>query len=329
MDALRNRLSSASSAVRVALVLFVVVWLVGPSALRAVVPIWLPFLVALGLEVHFFLGWRGSPPGRVRRDRAPQPIDRERFGYAAESDELILVRRGGEELWIPASAQADDDPDAFAEREPEPLELTPYLPERRPLRRARRFAAGIVVIAALAFVVWAVESRRGWSGLDADTRASATERFSAEASRVAGHRVAIRCDDAGEYVGAVQHADGVAFIGGRLAYLTPERCYDLYRLAFEGDVKFSQTARAIAVLAHEAWHLAGERDEGRTECYALQSGVELAQRLGLDEETARRMMRQQLAENASRRGRGAEYRVPAECRDRGELDLKPRSSEFP
>ena len=97
----------------------------------------------------------------------------------------------------------------------------------------------------------------------------------------------------------MQHADGVAIVGGDRTYITPEICFALYRLAFEDDVRGSQTARAIAVLAHESWHLRGESDEGTTECYALQSGVELGRRLGLDEGTARRMMAQQLAENRS------------------------------
>ena len=81
----------------------------------------------------------------------------------------------------------------------------------------------------------------------------ASARFSSEASRIVGRPVQIRCDESGDYVGAVQHADGVAAVGGRLAYLTPERCFDLYRLAFEGEISFSQMARALAVpLAHEA-----------------------------------------------------------------------------
>jgi hypothetical protein len=112
----------------------------------------------------------------------------------------------------------------------------------------------------------------------------------------------------------VQHAEGVAAIGGEIAFLVPERCYDLYRLAFEDEVRGSQTGRAIAVLAHEAWHLHGVRDEGTTECRALQSGVGLGQRLGLSEETARRLMRQQLTENALREGEALEYRVSADCR---------------
>jgi hypothetical protein len=41
------------------------------------------------------------------------------------------------------------------------------------------------------------------------------------------------------------------------------------------------------------------------------------------------MMRQQLVENALR-GRGdAEYLVPPQCHDGGELDLDPGSSRFP
>ena len=116
-------------------------------------------------------------------------------------------------------------------------------------------------------------------------------------------------------MGIVQHADGIAEVGGRNAYLTPEICYRLYRLAYKDDEgAFSQTARAIAVLAHEAWHLHGETDEGITNCYAFQSGVSLGRRLGLSEGTAARMMRQQLADNATYGRSAPEYLVPSECR---------------
>jgi hypothetical protein len=325
-----NRQRTARTALRVGLVLFVVAWLADWGDLQSRVSIWLPFAIALGLELHFFLGaWRREASRTARSDRGPQEMDLERYGFADEADELLLVRRGGEELWIPYSGETGEDLDeliAEAQEEPEP-EPRPRPSTRTGRRPVRQLLLGLGVIAALAGVAWVVE-RGGWDGLDADTRAAAVDRFSAEASRIARHPVTIRCDESGDYVGAVQHADGVAAVGGRLAYLTPERCYDLYRLAFEDDVTFSQTARAIAVLAHEAWHLRGVRDEGATECYALQSGVELGQRLGLSEGTARRMMRQQLAENALRGGI-SEYLVPADCRDGGALDLDPRSSRFP
>jgi hypothetical protein len=316
---------------RVALAAFVLAWLFGPDLLRSAVPVWLPFLIALGLELQFLLaGWRPSPAARP--DRRPQAIDRERYGYPDETEELLLVRDGEDELLIPYSGETGEEIDALiaeareqAQASSEPLPV----PDRRGRRPVRQFLVGLCVLGALAAIVWVAERQTGWDGLNADARAEAASRFSAEASRVVQRPVTIRCDESGDYVGAVQHADGVAAVGGRLAFLTPERCYDLYRLAFEGEVTFSQTARSLAVLAHEAWHLRGVRDEGTTECYALQSGVEIGERLGLSEETARQMMRQQLAENALRGGASTEYLVPPECRNGGSLDLNPSSSEFP
>jgi hypothetical protein len=317
---------------RIGLVAFVLAWLFGPYELRSTVPIWLPFLIALGLELQFFLGARQPASSRVRApDRGPQEVDRERFGSADSTDDLLLVREGGDELWIPYSGETDEEIEELIARAREQADEeapAPVVVAARG-RSLRGFLAGLGAIAVLALIVWFAESRRGWEALGADTRAEAAARFSSEASRIAGHEVTIRCDESGDYVGAVQHADGVAAVGGTLAYLVPDRCLDLYRLAFEGEVSFSQTARSLAVLAHEAWHLAGVRDEATTECYALQSGVDLGQRFGLSEGTARQMMRQQLAENALRGGASAEYLLPAECRDGGRLDLNPGTSGFP
>jgi hypothetical protein len=281
---------------RLGLALFVAAWIFDLGGLRSYVPVWLPFLIALGLELQLFLGaGRSAARQTGGSHRLPQTVDYERYGYLGLDD---------------------DEEDDEVEHVPEP---------RRPLRR---LLAGVAIAGVLAAVVW-FAGNRGWNGLDDETRAEAAARFSDEASRVVGRPVEIRCDEAGEFVGAVQHADGVAAVGGRLAYLTPEICHDLYRLAFRDEVTFSRTARAIAVLAHEAWHLRGERNEGVTECYALQSGVALGRRLGLDEDTARRMMRQQLAENRLRERGALEYLVPGECRDGGALDLDPGSSRFP
>ena len=289
-------------------------------------PIWLPFLIALGLEVQFFLG--AVRPARAGRpDRRPQAVDRERYGYADDTDDLLLVREGDEELWIPYSGETDEELSALiAEaRERREEDAGPAIVGgRRPLRR---LLAGLGLIGALALILWVAETRTGWDALDADTQARAAARFSDEASRIAEKPVTIHCDESGDYVGAVQHADGVAAVGGTFAFLTPERCLDLYRLAFKNEVTSSQTARALAVLAHEAWHLRGVRDEGTTECYALQAGVEIGQRLGLSEDRARQLMRQQLVENELRTS--PEYLVPADCRDGGRLDLDPDSTRFP
>ena len=79
---------------------------------------------------------------------------------------------------------------------------------------------------------------------------------------------------------------------------------------------FPRTARAIAVLAHEAQHLKGVRNEGLANCYGFQSGVEIGVNLGLPESRARAMMQEQLATNASDSGLNVQYRVPADCRVR-------------
>jgi hypothetical protein len=288
--------------VRVALVVFVLAWILGPGELREAVPILVVFLIALGLEVNFLVGALRNTPSPAR-DRGPQPVDRDRYGFEALED--------------------DDEDDEYDD------ELAPE-PERSSLASAiRRFALGVAVIAALVGAVWFVESRTGWSSVSGDDRATAVARFSAEASRIAGKEVSVRCDEARDYVGAVQHADGVATLGGDLAIVTPEICHDLYRLAFDGEVAGSRTGRAIAVLAHEAWHLRGVADEGTTECYALQSGVGLGRRLGLDDGTARQLMRQQLTENALRGAESIEYRLTSECRDGGPLDLDATRSSFP
>lgn len=284
---------------RVGLVVFVFVWILGPRELRDAIPIAVVFVVALGLEVWFVAAaFRGGPAPVP--DRRPQPVDRERYGFD-EDDE-----------------REDDDEEDEEWFEPEPA--------ASPLRR---FAVGLGVIGALAAAVWLLDGSSGWSSLSGERRAEAVTRFSAEASGIVGRPVSIRCDEARDYVGAVQHADGVAVVGGELAILTPEICHDLYRLALEGEVTGARTGRAVAVLAHEAWHLRGERDEGRTECFGLQSGVALGVRLGLDEGEARRLMRQQLTENQLRGLETLEYRVGPECRDGGELDLDPTSDAFP
>jgi len=285
---------------RAALALFVVAWIFGVHDLRSTIPVWVAFVIALGLEINFFLGALTRPPA-PRPDRGPQPIDRERYGYLAWPEDEGDEEYEDDELWEDES--------------------------RWPA--VRRFLWGVGIIAALALTFWLVDRNTGWDSLSTETRAEAQERFSAEASRIAEKDVRIRCDESGEYVGAVQHADGVAQVGGELAYLTPERCLDLYRLAFEDEVTGSQTGRAVSVLAHEAWHLRGEGNEGTTECYAIQSGVELGRRLGLSEDEAHRLMAQQLAENSGRGIATAEYRVPPECRDGGSLDLDPGSSRFP
>ena len=283
---------SASVVVRIALVAFVLAWILGPDVLRDSVPLLVVFVIALGLELQFLVGALRGGGRRRAPDRTPQPVDRARYGFDLEDDEEAL----------------------------------PAAPSPSPFRG---FLLGLGVLAALGALAWVLDSRTGWSSLDGETKVAVVERLSAEASRLAEKPVSVGCDEARDYVGYVQHSDGIAVVGGDRTYVTPEVCFALYRLAFDGEVRGSRTGRAIAVLSHETWHLRGESDEGTTECYALQSGVELGQRLGLGEGTARRLMAQQLTENRLRGLQTVEYRVSSECRDGGRLDLDSADSDFP
>ena len=91
---LADRLPSPPTLLRIGLVVFVLAWLFAPYWLQSAIPIWLPFLIALGLEVHFFVGALREPP-MERPDRGPQSTDRERYGYGDDAEELLLGHGDG------------------------------------------------------------------------------------------------------------------------------------------------------------------------------------------------------------------------------------------
>jgi hypothetical protein len=188
----------------------------------------------------------------------------------------------------------------------------------------------LAVVAFVAAVAWGIDVRRGWSALDAGTRTRVERVLSHQAQAIAGHPVTVRCDSKGKHVGVVQESDGLAEVGGTNAWLTPAICFRLYQLVDHKEThSFNPTGRAIAVLAHEAWHLQGVADEGVANCYAFQSGVEIGVRLGLSSSRARALMREQLATNGFDSSGDPRYLVPAGCRDGGRLDLHRSSKQFP
>ena len=303
---------------RLVLIVALVLWFFSPPDLRDEVPLWLPFVAVVVLEAQFVVSsWRSGGPLVSRDDPRPGLEDRRRYGDGRLPEWAIAEDDAGTRHWV----------DLSEDEEEVPVE-TPDAPPRR-RRVVRALVEAAAVLAAVGGLYLLLE-RPGWDDLGRGAQRAAEARMSLEASRVAGKPVRIECDTSGRHVGAVRHADGVATVGGNLAYLTPELCYALERLTAHGEVTgFSQTARAIAVLAHEAWHLRGVANEGRTECFALQSGVRVARRLGLGEETARRMMRSQLVANQLHGAATAEYVVPADCVNRGPLDLSPGVDRFP
>jgi hypothetical protein len=323
---------------RIAAVALIVAWFFLPG-LKDWIPVWIPFLAYAALELNFLISGLREPHIPATRGRIPQTADIDELGGEGWL-EPMLVRIEGQDVWIPAGGKSDEEVDELIEQSRERLlqgepahSLWPQPPARVVPSRQRLLARleGVAVLGALALVLFVLVPDRGWDGVDKAAQAATEAMLSFEAARIAGHASAdVHCDARGEAVGIVQHADGIAEVGGTNAYLTPDICYRLYRLKYKGDEgPFSQTARAIAVLAHEAWHLHGETDEGVTNCYAFQSGVALGRRLGLSEGTAARMMRQQLADNATYGRSAPEYLVPRECRNGGSLDLAPGNSRFP
>ena len=119
----------------------------------------------------------------------------------------------------------------------------------------------------------------GWQQLSRQTRAAAEAQFSRLAAGIAGHRVTVSCDD--RHVGYVQGDDGLAQVGGRQAWLTTDICLALVRLR-DGklDPQSESASHAVVVLAHESWHLRGVASESLANCFAYQSGVGVAEKLG-------------------------------------------------
>lgn len=310
-DVLRRRARLFRRA-RVAVLVFVLGYFLLPYDVRAWIPVWLPFLAALGLEVQFFAGGylqsrRESPLAPARPDRGPQLRD--------------LADLGG---W------SDEERDEMELEEDELVEETalPYEEPRRPYWRY--VVEAVAAVAVVAVVLFYASRPHGWDAVSTANRARAEAVFSREATAIAGHPASIECETSGQHVGVVQDADGAAAVGGSQAYLTPSICNTLYQVAFKHRVQsFPRAGRAIAVLAHEAWHLRGVSNEGLANCYGFQSGVRIGVDLGLSERTARAMMREQLATNASDARGNAQYLVPAGCDDGGRYDLAPRDSGFP
>jgi len=121
----------------------------------------------------------------------------------------------------------------------------------------------------------------------------------------------------------------LAEVGGRRAWLTPQICYRIYLIKQTGRAAGPSSGQAIAVLAHEAWHLHGQTSEALANCFAYQSGVQIGEGLGLSSATARQLMHEQLADNPADFADSPQYIVPPGCRPGGSLDLHLDGSHFP
>ena len=326
---------------------FAVVYLASPG-LQLWLPPLIPFLAAAAVEAQFFFS--GARAGRRRRafaDPGPQPQDLDEFGWARHT---VTVGFGEAELALRPGELGSDEiaewlelhRDELAALGPGRHELAaistvsspvlPYVPPppAPPSRRLQvRLLQALVVLALFAGLFFLDTRSEHWQHLSASARAATVTALDRQATRIAGHPADVICDTAGHHVGSIQDADGLAVVGGRRAWLTPQICYQLYLIRHTGRAAGAATGQAVAVLAHEAWHLHGESSEALANCFAYQSGVHVGEALGLAASTARGLMRQQLADNSSDFADTPAYIVPSGCRQGGSFDLHLDGRYFP
>ena len=273
-----------------------------PYDVRSWFPVWLLFLAALALEVDFFVGgWlqaRREAPVAEAPDRGPQQRD--------------LSDLGSWDYWDPS----------------EPTPPVVVDPGFRWIHVVE--AVGVLAVIAVLLYCGVTTARLG-RGLGRAPGADRGDPVATRRARSRAIRRRSRATTSGDFVGFVQDADGLAEVGGDQAFLTPEICDTLYQLAIKHRVQsFPRTARAIAVLGHESWHLRGEANEGLANCYGFQSGVQIGQSTSASRESrARAMMQEQLATNTADSGTNVAYRVPSSCRDGASSDLRPAEPGFP
>jgi hypothetical protein len=283
---------------RAAFLGFAAVYLASET-LQEWLPPLLPFLAAAAVEAHFFIAGSRSRRGyRPPANPGPQERDLEELGWPEESETDLDAEQG-----LPASP---------------PPRRTSWL---------RRLVPALAVLAILAGAVFLDSATAHWQRLSAEKRATTVRLLEREAARIAGHPATIVCDTSGKHVGYVQDADGLAEVGGSRAWLTPQVCYQLYLVT--RNRPGSGAGHSIAVLAHESWHLRGERSEARANCFAYQSGVALGEGLGLSADRARKLMREELAANPTDYADAPQYIVPPGCRQGGALDLHLDGGSFP
>ena len=318
------------------------------ASLQLWIPPLLPFLAAAAVEAQFFVsGVRRRAPRDVPGDRGPQASDLADFGWASRT---VVVRGGEAELVLRPGELGDEEIAEWLElHEAELVELGPgrhelaliegpespvalhAFPPAAPSRsRARRrLLQAAVVLVFLSGLFLLDRSRPTWQKLPAHERAATLAMLDRQAARIAGHPAQVICDVSGRQVGYVQDSDGLAEVGGRRVWVTPGICYRLAKVSQMTPSTETATGHAIAVFAHEAWHLHGERSEGKANCYAYQSGVQVGRALGLSATTARRLMREQFADNPADFADAPAYVVPPGCHRGGSLDLNLDGSHFP
>jgi hypothetical protein len=163
----------------------------------------------------------------------------------------------------------------------------------------------------------------------------------AVAGRLTHHTVSVRCGDIGEptnVLGVTPFADNHP-----LDYflMRPDECTYLTwfhqsptrwdpRSCSDSDCKYvSDIATALAVVAHESYHILGYVNEARVECYGMQSIWYVANKLGASVPESEALASFYATKIYPLREKATPQYWSAQCRDGGKYDLRPESHSWP
>lgn len=187
-----------------------------------------------------------------------------------------------------------------------------------------RLLAPVLAIAAVAVL--------GMIALQYEKRAN-EHRLAVVASEIAARDVEVHCPGLMEKLVDISPNAGSVYFDaqGRPADYTDlndDTCSTLSDFAEgkTGPEDSLRVARALHVLAHESFHLAGVRGEADADCFGMQRVAFAAGRLGADPREAERLAA--IARSDRAVSAPPDYRSPA-CYDGGALDLDPVSHTWP
>jgi hypothetical protein len=183
-----------------------------------------------------------------------------------------------------------------------------------------------VRLSTLLVIIVLVGAPTGWLVLtqrDLDTVESG---LAAVASEIAGRAVEVHCPGAIERLVDISPNAGSVHFGadgqpGNSMELNTQTCLALEDLS--GDE--AKVSKALHVLVHESWHLAGVQDEAKADCYAFQRVEFAALQLGAEPLRAEALAHRAYVDRQETAP--ADYRS-YECRNNGALDLSP-SPDWP
>jgi hypothetical protein len=162
------------------------------------------------------------------------------------------------------------------------------------------------------------------------------------ARRLTGHNASVRCGSIGtsdpRVLGVTPLLNGHSF---DYFLMRPLQCTNLAwfheaparwdpRTCVESDcARVASMAMALAVVAHESYHLLGYSNEAQVECYGMQSIWFVANKLGASIDESQALASLYATRMYPQRRTQTPQYWSAECRDGGKLDLRRSLARWP